>query len=31
MFKTPDMIDEFRVFCFIQKVGVEFQLFICTY
>ena len=29
MFKTPDMIDEFRVFYFIQNVGVE--LFICTY
>ena len=27
MFRIPDMIDEFRVICFIFKDGVEFNFF----
>ena len=30
-FWIPDMIDEFRVICFIFKVGEEFWFFICSY
>jgi len=31
MFRILNVINEFRVFCFIFKNGVEFYFFICTY
>ena len=31
MFRISNMIDEFRVICFIFKDGVEFYFYICSY